>query len=81
MKQYSTEELLAEIERRKTQVPSLVSNKGAIFFKNLSFKKANKCSIIHEDINGNEYVTRTTRVKRINGKLNHFEGLPIVKNW
>lgn len=87
MKRYSTQELRdiisqaeAEINRRD-ELPHLICNKGGMFFKNMTFKKANKTSVIHEDTEGNEYITRTTRFERVGGQSKYKERLPITRNW
>jgi hypothetical protein len=87
MNRYTTQELRdiisqaeAEINRRD-ELPHVICNKGGMFFKNLTFKKANKTSIIHEDAEGNEYLTRTTRFERVNGQQKYKERLAITRNW
>jgi len=87
MNRYTTAELRniideaeAEINRRD-ELPHIICNKGGMFFKNLKFKKANKTSIIHEDSEGNEYLTRTTRFEREGGQQKYKERLNITRNW
>lgn len=87
MNSYTTQELrqiIAEAEaeiNRRDELPHIICNKGGMFFKNLTFKKANKTSIVHVDAEGNEYLTRTTRFEREGGVQKYKERLAITRNW
>ena len=84
MKRYTTAELQeiirisqAEIDRRSSEDPVVITNRGAMFFKNLRIVKKNKSSLILEDSFGNQYINRTTRFTRENGSMKHYERLTI----